>query len=631
MTYCPNKMKVHPACRFSLFILFFFNSLVLSAQVIQIIPQPAKVEVQSGSFKLTNKVKLVIPAGNQECRDVATLFSQMLAVPTGWQLAITDKSSSESIQLSLNATPDAALGEEGYTLEVSSNGVRLAANRPAGLFYGMQTFVQLLPKEIESKTPVSTANWSIAAVKITDFPRFGWRGLMLDVSRHFFPKEFVKSYIDQMVKYKMNRFHWHLSDDNGWRIEIKSLPNLTKTGAWRVPRVGQWWHFETASPGEEASYGGFYTQDDIREIVQYAQARYVTILPEIDVPGHSLAMIASYPQVSCNGLQPKVDPGTRFYGKQTNSLCPGNEQTFEVLDKVFTEIAELFPSEYIHIGGDECLKGFWKKCPKCQKRMADNKLKTVNELQSYFVRRLETMLKSKGKKLIGWDEILEGGLAPDATVMSWRGMKGGIEAAKQNHKVVMSPNQFCYLDLYQGDPSVEPHTYSVCRLSSSYQFEPVPNGVEASSILGGQGNLWTEHIATDRQAQYMVWPRAFALAEVLWSPKETRNWDDFVRRMEGHFERYDVAGINYARSAYDPIIKSKKGLNGKTNIELSAEVNGLDIHYTFDVANPDAFYPKYTQPLAIPPGATEIRVVTYRNGKPVGKQINKLLKDLGKK
>ncbi len=323
------------------------------------------------------------------------------------------------------------------------------------MFYGLQTLLQLLPPDIEAAKAVNRS-WTIPCVNIVDYPRFGWRGLMLDVSRHFFTKEEVKRYIDEMAKYKYNVFHWHLSDDNGWRIEIKAFPELTQKGAWRVERVGRWGTFAPAQPGEATPYGGFYTQDDIREIIRYAQDRYITILPEIDVPAHSLSMIAAMPNLSCTQLQYAVGPGDSLRRKNDNVLCIGNDSVYAVLDKVFTEIAALFPSKYIHIGGDEAFKGFWSNCPKCHKRMDKEHLKDVNELQSYFVKRMEKMLNSKGKKLIGWDEILEGGLAPEATVMSWRGMKGGIEAARMNHHVVMTPWDFCYLDLYQGETAAEP-------------------------------------------------------------------------------------------------------------------------------------------------------------------------------
>jgi hexosaminidase len=460
-------------------------------------------------------------------------------------------------------------------------------------------------------------------VDIKDAPRFGWRGLMLDVSRHFFTKQEVEEYIDQMARYKYNILHLHLADDQGWRIEIKSLPELTKIGAWRVKRTGRWGTFLPALAGEPTPDGGFYTQEDMKEIIKYAQDRFISILPEIDVPAHSLALIASYPNLSCTQLPYSVNAGGKGYERNDNVLCVGNDSTYTMLDKIFTEIAALFPFPYIHIGGDEAYKGFWDQCPKCQKLMADEHLKNVDELQSYFVKKVEKIVESKGKKLIGWDEILEGGLAPNATVMSWRGMSGGIAAAKMGHKVVMTPWDYCYLDLYQGEPEGEPPTYGLCRLSDSYNYEPVPDSVNENLILGGQGNLWTESVPNFRHAEYMTWPRAMALAEVYWSAKANKNWGDFVTRLEGQFSRLDAANVKYSRSMYNAIFEPARIKNSDFGVTLTTEVKGLDIYYTFDQTNPDNFSPKFDgKPIQFPVGATQLNVITYRDGKPIGEQIN---------
>lgn len=596
---------------------------------ISIIPLPVKLELQTGTFKLSNKTKFISSGEN---REIALLFAEMIKSPTGYTFAHAESGTS-GIRLVINKTADPLLGNEGYTLEVKPNKITIAANKPAGLFYGMQSFMQLLPKEIERAEITKNKIWTVPCVKITDYPRFGWRGLMLDVSRHYFAKDVVKSYINQLAKYKMNIFHWHLTDDQGWRIEVKSLPELTTLGAWRADRSGTWWTRQPQDKDEVADYGGYYTQDDIREVVKYAQDRFVTILPEIDVPGHSLAALAAYPDLSCTGLPYKVNAGSRFYTVEDNALCPGNEDVYVFMDKVLTEVAALFPGEYIHIGGDECFKGFWKDCKKCQKRMKDEDLKNVEELQSYFIRRMETIVKKKGKKLMGWDEILEGGLAPEATVMSWRGMEGGIAAAKMNHKVVMTPTAHCYLDLYQGDPAVEPPTYDMLTLANCYNFEPVPPGItDTSLILGGQGNLWTESVPTYRHAEYMTWPRAFALAEVFWSPASIKNWDSFVTRMEDHFFRFDMAQVNYARSAYDPIIKPVKDASGKSiNINMHTEIKDLEIYYTFDNTYPDNFALKYINSISVPKGADHLRVLSYRKGVPVGKIITIPVKELEKR
>ncbi|WP_020600697.1 beta-N-acetylhexosaminidase [Spirosoma panaciterrae] len=607
-------------------LLFAFCITAAYAQTpIQLIPQPVSVQPQTGLFTLTKSTS--IEYNQVEARVVADLLSQRLNKPTGFVLA-AKQGKAGKIQLNLNPTPNTQLGDEGYTLDASAKGVVITANRPAGLFYGMQTLTQLLPKEIESQAAV-TKTWSLPAVKITDYPRFGWRGIMLDVSRNFFTKEEVKQYIDQLAKLKFNTLHWHLTDDNGWRIEIKSLPKLTQVGAWRVARAG---HFgDRAEPklGEPTPAGGFYSQDDIREVVAYAQARNVTIVPEIDVPGHSMAALAAYPELSCTKQQVSVNPGTAFsewYGNGTfkmkveNTLNPSDENVYAFLDKVFTEVAALFPNPYIHVGGDECYKGYWANDPGCQALMKQLNIRHVEDLQGYFMNRVEKILTAKGKKLLGWDEILEGGISPGATVMSWRGIKGGIEAAQAGHNVVMTPTTFAYLDYTQGDPSVDPPIYASLRAQKCYSFDPVPDGVDAKYILGGQGNLWTEQIPTLRYAEYMTYPRGWALSEVFWSPKAVKNWANFVERMETHFDRADVAQVNYSKAIYDAIVRTSMN-DGKLRLELASEAPNLDIYYTIDDTMPDQFSTKYTQAVDLPDGPITLRVVTYRAGKPIGHLI----------
>lgn len=615
---------------FTCALLAQLYSFAADSTRIRIIPEPVSLKELKGSFTLTSSVGLEVASTDKKLEGTAQWFADQLKSITGIQLKRKGFGKMSIINLSLLQQPDKSLGEEGYKLTVNTFHISLAANTPAGIFYGMQTLLQMVP--LRDTARHTTTHVNIPCAEITDYPRFGWRGLMLDVSRHFFTKEEVKRYIDEMVKYKYNTFHWHLTDDNGWRIEIKSLPELTQKGAWRVERVGRWGTFAPPQSGEDVPYGGFYTQEDIKEVIRYAEDRYVTILPEIDVPGHSLSMIVAYPNLSCTQLQYMVGPGDSLRKKNDNVLCIGNDSIFTVLDKVFTEVAGLFPYKYIHIGGDEAYKGFWEKCPKCQQRMQTEHLKDVHELQSWFVKRMEKMLLSKNKKLIGWDEILEGGLAPEATVMSWRGMQGGITAARMNHHVVMTPWDFCYLDLYQGEISAEPPTYGMCRLSDSYNYDPVPDSVDEKYILGGQGNLWTESVNTLRHVQYMTWPRSLALSEVYWSPKSKRNWDDFISRLEAQFPRLDAAGIKYARSAYNVIATPARDNNGVLNVRLSTEIKGLDIYYTFDNSDPDPFYPRYSgQPLTFPKGAAQVTVVTYRNGKQVGDSFAIKKEDLEKR
>ena len=591
-----------------------------------LIPQPQSMQAGVGQFTITAKTQLTILTPINEVRQMV-----QTSLPG---LRINDLAKPVN-NITVRLAPVANMGREGYELIISPTGIRLTAPEAAGLFYGLQTLRQLLPAKRErpgfrfTGTSVATSkNGVIPAVTIRDQPRFGWRGMMLDVSRSFFTKEYVKRFIDLMARYKYNVFHWHLTDDQGWRVEIKTLPRLTQVGAWRAPRTGRWWDRANPVPGEVQNYGGFYTQNDIREVVQYAAERHVMVVPEIDMPGHILSAIAAYPGLTCSGKVVPIYPNGKFYKVEDNNLNPCSDSTYLFIDKVFTEIAQLFPGPYIHVGGDEAYKGFWEQCAACKPLMAANNLKNVEELQSYFIRRVEKIVQSKGKRLIGWDEILEGGLAPGATVMSWRGMKGGIMAAKQGHPVIMTPYQNCYLDLYQGDPSAEPSTYGMCRLSNSYAFEPVPDSVRAELILGGQANLWTESVPTTRHAEYMVWPRAFALAEVLWSPKSTRNWPDFVRRVEHHFGRFDAAGTNYSRSYLNPFVTVQRQTAGIFEILISHELTGIDLFYTTDNTLPDAMSPRYGQPFVFPKGADRLRVAAYRDGKPIGQPLNIPLTDL---
>jgi hexosaminidase len=619
-------------------LLLFFSLATVYGQspAIQLIPQPVDIQQSDGSFLLTKTS--TIGFDNQQSSKIADMLSQKLNLSTGYSIK-AQQGNAGSIQFNINKAPVALIGKEGYTLVSSPNGVVITANAPAGLFYGMQTLLQLLPKEIDSKTVVNVP-WTIPSVKITDYPRFGWRGLMLDVSRNFFTKEEVKQYIDQLARYKFNTLHWHLTDDNGWRIEIKSLPKLTQVGAWRVPRYGQFGGRTAPKAGEAATVGGFYTQNDVKEIIQYALDRNVTIMPEIDVPGHSMSAIAAYPELSCTkDTSTKVNPGSSFsewYGNGTfkmkidNTLNPSDEKVYAFLDKVFTELAALFPNPYIHVGGDECYKGFWTKDAACQALMKKMNMTHPEELQAYFMKRVETILKSKGKKLIGWDEILEGGIAPEATVMSWRGIKGGIEAAKLGHDVVMTPTTFAYLDYQQGEQTIEPPIYAGLRLSKCYSFNPVPEGVDAKYILGGQGNLWTEQVVTLHHAEYMTWPRGWALSEDFWSPNASKNWASFIQRVEKQFDRSDVEGINYSTAIYDAII-NVTGKDGKTTVNMDSEVPGLDIFYTIDGAMPNLYSPKYSKPVGLPEGPVTLRVITYRNGKQIGHLITLTPEELKKR
>ncbi len=617
------------------FLFLCLTSFVFAQSVppsISIIPEPVSMVKNSGQFILPKNI-IIEHGNNAMVKMIADSLLKQLSGSTGLKIAVSNQvSSANTIRFLINKAPDNKIGNEGYNLEVTPKNIVIKANQPAGLFYAVQTILQLLPKEVFSKTIAKNASWQLPCVTITDYPRFGWRGLMFDVSRHFFTKQEIKDFIDEMVRYKYNLLHLHLTDDEGWRIQIKGLPKLTEVGAWNVRRTGTFGEFTPPAADEPRDYGGFYTQDDIKEIVRYAKGKFVNILPEIDVPGHSLAAIASYPDLSCTpgaenyrvrSGEPIMDwQDHGFTALIDNTLCPANEKVYVFLDKVFTEIAALFPFEYIHVGGDECAKNFWEKSDAVKQLMQKEGLKNMEEVQSYFEKRVEKIVMSKGKKVIGWDEILEGGLAPSAAVMSWRGIKGGIEAAKLGHEVVMSPTTFVYLDYMQGDELLEAPVYATLRLNTAYSFEPVPDGVDAKFIKGGQGNLWTEQVYNTRHMQYMLWPRSLAIAECLWSPKEKKNWDGFVKKVEANFERMDVRDIKYARSMYDPIIDVKKDNKDSLQVAVSTEVKGLDIYYSFDNSNPDNFYPKYKDPLSIPKESSMLKVITYRDGKPVGRQLD---------
>ena len=538
-----------------LFIALLFSCVLLSCQTSSttltgswdgLLPKPVYVQSGEGSFVLNRKTALAYQ--NEDAGRAIRYFQNWMQAH--WEMDLKNKGPRQSAKEGMIFFEHkSGLTHEAYELSVEPIGIRIKASDGAGWFYGIQTLIQGLPPAKPDSLVGQSVAIELPAVTIKDAPRFGWRGMHLDVCRHFFPVAFVKRYIDILALHKMNTFHWHLTEDQGWRIEIKQYPKLTEIGAWRVDREDQPWNERTPpKPGEKATYGGFYTQEEVKEIVAYAAERFITIVPEIEMPGHSVAALAAYPEISCTGGPFYVMPGGYWPG--TNIYCAGNEKTFKLLENVLSEVVDLFPGKYVHIGGDEAFKARWEQCPKCQKRMYDEHLKNEAELQSYFIKRIETFLVSKGKCLIGWDEILEGGLAPEATVMSWRGNEGGIAAAREGHDVVMSPTAYCYFDYVQAKEGEPPGpTYAgALKLEKVYSFEPVPeelDSVQAEHILGAQGNVWTEYIPNGKHAEYMAVPRMSAMAEVDWSPKEARNWDDFKKRLSQHLKRLDVLDVNY--------------------------------------------------------------------------------------
>lgn len=527
---------------------FLLSNIAVKATDSALIPWPAKVEFREGNFQLTPETRVVI---DDASKATGEYLAERLRPATGCKLSVVPETAPATDELGsiILTTRDAnpKLGSEGYHLSVAGGSVVIRAPSEAGLFYGVQTFLQLLPVEVFSPQPVSNVAWTVSNVEIEDQPRFPWRGLMLDVARHFFTKAEIKQLLDDMALHKLNSFHWHLVDDQGWRVEIKKYPRLTEVGAWRNgigfgldPKA-------STAYGPDGRYGGFYSQADIREIVAYAAARHITIVPEIEMPGHSSAALAAYPQYSCSGGPYTTDvSGGIFAGV----YCAGNDETFEFLENVLAEVMDLFPGKYIHIGGDEVPKSNWAHCSKCQARMAKEGLKGGRELQSYFIRRIETFINAHGRSLIGWSEIREGGLAKNAAVMDWIG--GAVEAASDGHNVVMSPTKYCYLDHYQSTNHVnEPRAIGgYLPLSRVYEFEPIPATLSPalqSHILGAQGNLWTEYVPSFKHAQYMIFPRMCAMAEVTWSPTAARDWAGFARRLAVHERRLDLAQINYRK------------------------------------------------------------------------------------
>lgn len=568
---------------------------------VNIIPIPVKTQTLKGEFVLPQKV--VIAYQTTDGKNIAQYMADKLKVSTGYEVRLSDKKGNITIQI----TPSLKMAEEGYRLSVTAKGVTIKAKTANGAFYGMQSFMQLLPAQVESATKVEGVKWVAQCCNIEDAPRFGYRGFHLDPCRHFITVENVKKQLDLMSMFKVNTMHFHLTEDQGWRIEIKKYPKLTTIGSIRTE-------------GDGSSYGGYYTQEQIKEIVDYAAKRYITVIPEIDLPGHMMAAIAAYPNLSCKGE--KWSPRT-VWGIEDLVMCAGKEDMFNFLGDIFDEIVPLFPGKYFHIGGDECPKTSWKNCPTCQKRIKDEGLQaegkhTAEErLQSYVIKRVEKMLEKRGRKIIGWDEILEGGLSENATVMSWRGTQGGIEAAMHKHDVIMTPgSDGMYLDWYQGDSKIEPVTIpSPPRyLSSTYNYNPVPDTIKtlglAHHILGVQCNNWSEYMYTNAKMEYMMYPRAVALSEIAWSPLNKKNFKDFCRRLDANSIRLDEHNITY----HIPLPEQPYGSCDKVVITKDTTVTfttsrPIKMVYTLDGTTPTPSSTVYTVPISVS-GNTIIRIAT---------------------
>ncbi len=578
-----------------------------SADELGLVPAPQHVDCLSGHFAFPATLTVVDLTGTPGTGPVLTYLQAKLAENAGITCTVTNAApSGKGPSLTLKRASDAALGDEGYRLEISPEAVEIQATAPAGFFYGVQTLFQLMPPEFLGNAGTLPWPLKVPCVRVVDKPRYGWRGLMLDVSRHFFSKEFIKEQIDLLALHKMNRLHLHLTDDQGWRIEIKKYPRLTQISSWRREGDG---HIE----------GGYYTQDDLRELVGYAESRFVTIVPEIEMPGHCMAALAAYPELSCTGGPFRV---AIEWGIHKDVYCAGNDQVFQFLEDVLTEVMDIFPSEYIHVGGDEVPKDRWQHCPKCQARIKAEGLKNEAELQSYFIQRIEKFLNAHGRRLIGWDEILEGGLAPNAVVMSWRGTKGGIAAAQADHDVVMSPTTYCYFDYYQGSPLTEPLAIGGnLPIEKVYQFDPAPAELppeKAKHILGGQANVWTEYVSTPQQAEYMIYPRLAAMAEDLWSSKEQHNWESFVERLQQQLRRYDALQLHYARSLFTPELSTEFDPQHKElTVSLKPHFPGSEVRA--DLTG-EGHFRKVTKPIKLK-HSTTLKARAFLKGKPVSNEI----------
>ncbi len=587
----------------------------------QVIPLPQEVSLTQGNpFKLNENVLIAYPENNALLQRNAEFLSEYIQQATNYAPKTKAIAAGEQVKNAIVLGLDPSIAnKEGYVLTTTPEGININGQTENGVFYGIQTLRKSIPAEAKEATIL------IPAGEIKDEPRFSYRGMHLDVGRHFFPKEFMKKYIDLLALHNMNTFHWHLTDDQGWRIEIKKYPKLTEIGSQRSRTViGR-----NTQEYDNTPYGGFFTQEEAKEIVKYAQERYITVIPEVDLPGHMLAALAAYPEMGCTGGPYEVCPR---WGIFEDVLCIGNDQTMQFLEDVMNEIIEIFPSKYVHIGGDEAPRTRWEKCPKCQARIkteglkADKNHTAEDRLQSYCMTRIEEFLNSKGRQIIGWDEILEGDVAPNATVMSWRGMEGGIKAAQLGHDVIMTPTSFCYFDYYQtADTKDEPLGIGgYVPIEKVYSLEPVPAVLteeQSKHILGAQANLWTEYIHSSEHVEYMVLPRMAALAEVQWTQPEKKDFKDFTKRLARLMKFYQRDGFNYAKHVFDLKVDFTPDVTKKAVVVTLSTIDDAPIYYTLDGTEPTTASLKYTEPVSITETADFQAVVIRPEGK--SKVVNK--------
>lgn len=593
---------------------------VFKSEDLALIPQPQKLTLNPGCFQFTEATVFVV---SDSLQPVTTAFRDKFKSSAGWNLEIQQQAPAANyVQLTI----DKSLKPVAYSLTVTSEFIDIKAASAAGFRYALETLRQLLPVHFEQKQITENDTFYIPNLTIEDAPGFKWRGLMLDVSRHFFEKDYILKTIDRLALLKMNTLHLHLVDDQGWRIEIKKYPKLTEVGAFRVNQEDKHWNARAENnPDEKGTYGGFYTQEDIKEIVAYATQRGITVVPEIEMPAHVMSAIAAYPFLSCTQKPIGVPSGGVW--PITEIYCPGKETTFKFLEEVLSEVIPLFPSKYIHVGGDEATKTNWETCPDCQRRMKEEHLEDTDELQSYFMKRMERFLEANDKVLIGWDEILEGGLPPSATVMSWRGTKGGWEASKAGHDVIMTPENPMYFNFYQGNPDVEPLAFDAMNtLEQVYDFSPIIDSMSVSQknhVLGAQANLWSEYITTQDDSEYMIFPRITALAEVLWSANSKPGWDDYTSRLQRFLPRLDALEVNYSRSVYNVEATAERDtVFGGIRLQLASEMPQASVLYALDNEELNANAKVYNEPFTID-STTTLTAAVFENGAPAGRVLSK--------
>ncbi len=574
-----------------------------------LIPQPVEMTVESGTFSLTSSTKCY--AGNMGQNDPVIKFISTRLRHWHFNPVLAGKPEANCLQFLVNEEYLDELGDEGYQIDVDKSGVVVSANTERGLFYGFQTFVQMLPEDVAT-TRYSKIDLPYCHIK--DYPRFEWRGCHLDVSRHFFGVSQVKKILDVMALYKMNKFHWHLTDDHGWRIEIEKYPLLNDIGSWRVDRDDQpWGEADPAGEGEQRTNGGYYTKDEIAEIVNYAAERFIDVVPEIEIPGHCCAVLEAYPQFACAGDDTTYTVQFGPYWPPRAILCGGNDSVMTFLKDVMDEIIPLFPYKYIHIGGDEAVKDNWTRCPRCKKRMRELKMTDYEQLQGWMIVEMENYVRLQGRSIIGWDEILDGGVSLEATVMSWRGEKGGIAAARRGNDVIMTPIDYCYFNFYQANADFQPPAMpnSLITLSKVYGYDPMPKGLTASQqkhILGGQANLWTEYINTPEMTEYMLLPRLCAMAENLWSPLSVKNWQRFRSDVARHTVRLAANDYTVGSSSFKPLVDVEKTADGKRLVTLDWEVEGTHFYYRVG----DGQFVRYENPFEVAKGDSISTVAFYK-------------------